>query len=284
MTSRALAGAAVVPAAPLMLPEASHEQAPEIRDDVRELRRVARAALDALAPFDFAVLVASGPRGVHDQAVASLAPLGVQGSAVQLPVEKEAVEHLSRLTQYPMFRGDPLGISHSVLALQLHHARGLVPVVPVNVPAGAEFDVLVSVGASIAESARDAGKLAVVICPGDLSAGLDEASPAHAIASAPDWDAAVVTAFKEGDLAALRELGPRDAERVRSLAWAPLAVLHGACASGRLRPSLLCYHAPRGVGQLVARCLPVPSPDRYDRDAPGHEHDGVVPRTGDPRG
>ncbi len=267
-----------------MLPEASHEQAPEIRGDVRELRRLARAALEALAPFDFVVLVASGPRGVYDQAVASLAPLGVQEPGLQLPVEKEAIEHLSRLTQYPMFRGDPLAISHSVLALQLHAVRGLVPVVPVNVPAGADFDVLVTVGASIVESARDAGQLAAVICPGDLSAGLDEGSPAHAIDNAQDWDAAVVGAFEEGDLGALRELGPRDAERVRSLSWAPLSVLHGACASGRLRPLILDYRSPRGVGQLVARCIPVPSPERYDRAIPGHEHDGVVPRTGDPRG
>lgn len=267
-----------------MLPEASHEQPPEIRKDVAELRNLARGALEALAPSDFAVVVASGPRGVYDQAVASLAPLGIKAPEVQLPVDIDAVEHLSRLTQYPMFRGDPLDISHSVLALQLHAACGPVPVVPLNVPAGADYDVLVSVGASIAEAARDAERLTTVICPGDLSAGLDEGSPAHAIASAPDWDAAVVAAFEEGDLGALRELGPREAERVRSLGWAPLAVLDGACASGRLRPAILGYRSPRGIGQLVARCIPMPGPDRYDLTIPGHEHDGVVPRTGDPRG
>lgn len=267
-----------------MLPVASHEQAPQIREDVRELRRLARTALEALAPFDFAVLLASGSHGVYDQAVASLAPLGVQQAGVQLPVDKEAVEHLSRLTQYPMFRGDPLGISHSVLALQLHAVRGPVPVVPVSVPAGADFDVLVSIGASISESARDAEHIAAVICPGDLSSGLDEDSPAHAIPTAREWDAAVVAAFEGGDLGALRELGPRDAERVRSLGWAPLAVLHGVCASGRLRPRIFGYRSPRGVGQLVAHCVPVPSSERYDRANPGHERNGVVPRTGDPRG
>lgn len=269
-----------------MLPQASHEQPPEIRDDVAELRRFAGAAIAALPPFDVAVMVASGTRGVYDQAAASLAPLGIHEPGIQLPVDSEALEHLSRLTQYPMFRGDPLGISHSVLALQLHGARGLVPVVPLNVPAGADFDVLVSVGASIAEAARDAERLTAVICPGDLSPGLHEGSPAHFIASASDWDAAVVAAFEAGDLGALRQLGPRDAERVRSLGWAPLAVLHGACASARLRPVLVGYRSPRGVGQVVARCIAEDelANDRYDLAIRGHEHDGVVPRTGDPRG
>ncbi len=269
-----------------MLPEASHEQPPEIRDDVRELRRLAGAAIADLPSFDVVVIVATGTRGVYDQAVASLAPLGIHQPAMQLPVDTEALEHLSRLTQYPMFRGDPLGISHSVLALQLHASRGLVPVVPLNVPAGADFDVLVSVGASIAEAARDAERLTAVMCPGDLSAGLHEGSPAHFIPSAPDWDAAIVTAFEAGDLGALRELGPRDAVRVHSLGWAPLAVLHGACASARLRPVLLGYRSPRGVGQVVARCIAEDelAADRYDLAIPGREHDGVVPRTGDPRG
>ncbi|MDP8929760.1 MAG: hypothetical protein M3O70_14615 [Actinomycetota bacterium] len=286
MTRRSLAGAVVLPAAPLMLPEASHEQPPEIREDVRELRRSARAAVAALPSFDLAVMVASGTRGVYDQAVASLAPLGIQEPEIQLPVDTETLEHLSRLTQYPMFRGDPLGISHSVLALQLHASRRLMPVVPLNVPAGADFDVLVSVGASIAEAARDAERLTAVLCPGDLSAGLHEGSPAPSIASARDWDAAVVAAFEEGDLGALRELGPREAERVHSLGWAPLAVLHGVCASARLRPVLLGYRSPRGVGQVVAHCIPEDelATERYDLALPGHEHDGVVPRTGDPRG
>lgn len=269
-----------------MLPDASHGQPPEIREAVRDLRRLARAAIAALPSFDVAVMVASGTRGVYDQAVASLAPLGIQEPEIQLPVDAGALEHLSRLTQYPMFRGDPLGVSHAVLALQLHASHGLVPVVPLNVPTGVDFDVLVSVGASIAEAARDAERLVAVICPGDLSAGLHEGSPAHSIANAPEWDAAVVAAFEEGDLSALRELGPRNAERVRSLGWAPLAVLHGACARARLRPVLLGYRSPRGVGQIVARCIQEDelAIDRYDLEVPGHEHDGVVPRTGDPRG
>jgi hypothetical protein len=281
---RALTAAAAVPAAPLMLPAASPRQPDGIRHDVAELRGLAAAAIAGLPEVDAVVLVAAGPRGIYDSASASLAPLGVAGAEVELPVAVPVIEHLSRLIQYPMFRGDPLSLDHSVLALQLHAVRGKVPALPLNVPPTADFDVLVSVGASIGEAVADTDLTAAVLAASDLSAGLDAASPAAAVDGAEQWDAAVVAAVQRGELGRLRDLGPEEAERVAARGWAPLAVLHGVCAVGRLQPQLLGYLAPRGVGQLVARCV-AREAGREPFEAPADgEHQGVVPRTGDARG
>lgn len=282
---RAVAGAAVIPGAPLMIPAASPAQPAGVHEPVRVLRDAAADVLRALPPVDVHVLVAAGPRGIFDAARASLAPLGVRGAEVDLPVATDAIDDLSRLTQYPMFRGDPLTIEQSVLALQLHAVHGPVAVLPINVPSATDFDVLVTVGASICEAVRDAGLVAAVVVAGDLSAGLDQSSPGHRIEGAQGWDAAVVAAVRAGDLRRLSELGPDEAERVRALGWAPLAVLSGVCAAGRLRPEQVAYGAPRGVGELVARCVGADEEVAEPFEAaPGRAQEGVLRRAGDTGG
>jgi hypothetical protein len=251
-----LVGGAIVPTAPLVLATASPDQPEANRDEVRRLRELAREAITGLKEADVHVLVAAGPRGIHDRAHATLAPLGVSGATADLPVAEDVVEHLSRLTQYPVFRGDTLGLGLSVLALQLHEVCGEVPVVPVQVPAATRFDVLASIGASVGEAATEAGVTASVIAAGDLSAGLGEGSPRYAIDGASDWDAALIDAVHGDDSGALTRLGPEEAERVKSVGWAPIAAAHGACASARLRLEVLGYAPARGVGHLVARCVP----------------------------
>jgi hypothetical protein len=250
-----LVGGAVVPAAPLMLTSVSPDQPAEVREGVTRLRSLAREAIASLPTADVCVLVAAGIRGIYDRAHANLGPLGVIDATVDLPVAETAIEQLSRLTQYPVFRGDDLGLGLSVLALQLHEVHGDIPVLALHVPPTAHFDVLVSVGASINEALTETGLTGVIIAAGDLSAGLGERSPAYAIEGAARWDEAVVTAARTGTFAELGSLGPEEAERVKAVGWPALAVVHGACAASQFRLEVLDYASPRGVGQLVARCV-----------------------------
>lgn len=278
--------AAAAPTAPLLVPGASPAQPEEVRAEVERLRQLTVDTLAGLPDSDAYVLVARGERGIHDRAAASLQPLGVPDVEAELPVATDMIDDLSRLTQYPMYRGDPLSIAHSVLVLLLREARGEVEVLPVNVPASSDFDVLVTVGASIAEAAEDAALDVSVVCQADLSAALNEVSPGYSVEGARAWDDAVLDAVREGRLRRLAEMGPDEAEHVHASGWAPLAVLHGVCASAHLRIEGLGYGAPRGVGQLVARCLnhPLGDTDRFQIVRPEDPHGGVVPRTGDRRG
>lgn len=259
-----LVAAAVVPAAPLLLPAVSPRQPAAVAGAVAALRDAVRTTLAALPDAGATVLLAAGPRGVHGEARASMAPLGVPSVEASLPVARDAVEHVTRLTQYPMLVGDPLGLTHSVLLLLLREARGAVPIVPVSVPAAGRGEALVAVGASLAAALEDAGVTATLVCPGDLSSALAPDSPGHAVEGARAWDEAVVAACRAGELGRLVELGREEAQRVGAQGWAPLVVLHGACAAADLHPVDVRYHAPRGVGQLVARFVP---PDRGPRRA-----------------
>lgn len=280
-------GAAAIPTAPLLVPGVASGLPEEIRPEVERLRDLSLETLAGLPDSDAYVLVARGERGIHDRALASLGSLGVPDVEAELPVATELIEDLSRLTQYPMFRGDPLGIAHAVQSLLLRQARGAdVPVLPVSVPPAGDFDVLVTIGASIAEAADDADVDVSVVCQADLSAALHESSPGYLRDGAREWDDAVLDAVRERRLRPLRELGPEEAERVAALGWAPLAVLHGVCASAHLQIEGRGYGAPRGVGQLVARCRDHQpgDTDRFQIVRPEDPYGGVVPRTGDRRG
>ena len=250
--SRVVPAAAIVPAAPLMVPSASPDQPDEIREEVASLREAAHRVLANLPTTDVVVLLAAGARGFHDTAHATLRPFGVRDAEVTLPVARDLISHVTRLTQYPVFVSEDLDASHAVLALLLHAARGPVPVLPLAVPPGTDGDVLVHVGASLLEGLRDAGMTATMVSAGDLSACLDESSPGYVVAGAQDWDRAAVTAIRRGDAAGFADLGPQDADRLMARSWPPLAVLAGAVAAARLSPTEVRYAAPRGVGEVVA--------------------------------
>lgn len=281
-----VAGAAAIPTSPLLVPGASPGQPEEVAAELARLRDLSLDTLAALPDCDVHVLVARGDRGIHDRAYASLAPLGIHDVETELPVATDMIDDLSRLTQYPMFRGEELGTAHAVLALLLREARGEVEVLAVNVPPGSDFDVLVTVGASIAEAADDAGREVTVVCQADLSAALHRASPGYEVDGAREWDDAVLDAVRRGRLRPLRDLGPEEAQRVQARGWAPLAVLHGVCASAHLTIEGLGYGAPGGVGQLIARCTDQEpeDTDRFEIVRPEDPYGGVLPRTGDRRG
>lgn len=244
-----IVGAAILPSAPLLVPGAS-ATLPEGVDKVCD---AVDAALEALPYCDAAVLLAtaegSSGQGLYDAAEATLAGIGRPDIARSAAAHRSAVERITRITQYPMYRGDVLPLSLSVLALLFGGAQ---PLVPMAVPQNAGFDALAAIGTGIAEALADPDMRTAVIAAGDLSAGLEERSPLHLIEGAREWDARAVDVVGTGRLDGLAELGPIEAKRVGALGWAPMAVLHGAVARAKI--GLVCRHysAPCGVGYLVA--------------------------------
>lgn len=244
-----LVGGAIVPGAPLLLPTASPGQPAAIVEQVAALRSDVRDALHALPDADAIVLVGAGRAGLFRDAEASLAPLGVRGASASAPVAADLLADVARVTRYPVLPQTPLGPDLSVLVLLLHEICE-IPVVPVTVPADAAADGLVHVGAGLAEAAR--GTTAALVGTGDLAATLTTASPGYLVEDAERWDQRLLAAFRDRGLDALARLGPADAARVRARSWAPLVVAAAAARAEGLAAARVRYHAPRGVGQLVA--------------------------------
>lgn len=251
-----IVGAAIIPSAPLLIPGVSAT----LPDRLDKVCDAVDAALESLPPRDTVVLLAAAQRGeggsgqgLYQVPQASLAGIGRPDVACSFPIDDVAAERISRMTQYPVHRGDTLPLGLAALAIL---SGGTGPFVPMTVPPAAGFDALSATGIAIAEAFAPWGDAeqarAVVIAAGDLSAGLEERSPLHLVEGARDWDARVVDVVDSGRLDGLGRLGPAEAARVGALGWAPMAVLHGATARAKIGLVRRHYAAPRGVGYLVA--------------------------------
>lgn len=248
-----IVGAAVVPAAPLLVPGV----APDLPDALEACAAAVRRSLDGLPPHDLAVLLAVGGNGsraghgCYDIATATLAGIGRPDLILDAETDIEAVAAVSRVTQFPVFHAEPLPLALAALALHVRAGRA-VPLVPICVPRAASAESLIGVGGGIGEALRASGRRAVLVAAGDLAAGLTAGSPLALVDGARAWSDTAVDVVASGRLHGLAGLGPAEAARVGALGWAPLVVLHGALAVAKLGLAVRLHAAPRGVAYLVA--------------------------------
>jgi hypothetical protein len=244
---------AAVPAAPLLLPAASPAQPAALADEVAALRAEVDATLRELAGAGVVVLLAAGEEGVlHDRAVASLRPLGVDGPDRELPVDTDLLAAVAGRGRFPRGRTDRLDGDVAVLTLLCAEAGRTGPILPLEVPATALGGALDAVAAGLRSAAETVERDVAVVAAGDLSAGLDTASPAYAIPGADEFDRRMVAALRGADHDALMGLGPSEAGRVRARGWAGLVVADTLAGREPARRRVR-YSSVRGVGQVVLR-------------------------------
>jgi hypothetical protein len=246
--------ALAVPAAPLLLPSVSPAQPTEIADAVAALRADVDRALRPLAEVDTVILLAAGEQAlVHDASRASLAPYGHPDVVAELEHDEELLTAVASRGQIPRVRDDQLVGDLAVLAVLAVTAAPHVGLLSVTLPGTAGSGALDATAAGLTGAAGATDRRVAVVAAGDLSASLDVSSPGYLVEGANAWDAAVVDAFRSVDVAAMADLGPKQALRVQARGWAPLAVLLRVAARFERPFDEVSYHAPRGVGQLVAR-------------------------------
>lgn len=243
----------IVPAAPLLVPEASAAQPDQLRDAVGELRRTVTTALASLPEQGTALLLDSGAESlVHDAAMASLAGYGLRQVTASISIDPHLITAVSARGQAPRVRSDRLDGDPAVLALLLAQSRPGLQLAPITIPAGASAAGLHDIAVGLTAAADSLPGPVYVIATGDLAATLDTTSPGYEIAGARDWDAGVVEAVRQHDPVALGEFGPAAAVRFQARGWAPITVALLLAEAHRCALSQITYLAPRGVGQLIA--------------------------------
>lgn len=250
-----VAAVVAVPAAPLLLPAASPAQPADVAPAVGQLRAASRKALAALPAVDTVVLLAAGnePRPhLRDAPTATLASYGLPAVQAPISVDTDLLTALATRGQAARARAGRLDGDLAVLALQIVDAWPDVPLVPAEVPAGADADSLTALAAGLGAAADEVGRRIAVVAAGDLSAARGTTSPGYLVEGATDWDAAAVAAVRAADVAALASLGPEPAAKVQARGWAPLVVLLHVARLAGLTFDTVTELAPRGVGQLVA--------------------------------
>jgi hypothetical protein len=242
-----------VPSAPLLLPAVSPAQPPELVAEVAALRDDVGRALQVIADVDTVILLAVGDEAlVHDASRATLASYGHPGVSAELSHDEELLTAVASRGQIPRVRDDRLDGDLAVLAMLVSSAGPEVCLLSVTVPGAAGPDALAATAVGLSGAAASTDRRVAVVAAGDLASTLGTSSPGYLVEGATEWDAAVVSAFRAADADTLVALGPVEASRVQARGWAPLAVLLRIAEHQRHVFGEVSYHAPRGVGQLVA--------------------------------
>lgn len=240
-----LGGLAIIPAAPVLVPEAT-AVLPEGADVVQ---RHVRAAVASLPRIDVIAVVAGGEPAVHVADVASLSAVGHPGVARNVVPARDAAERAATATGLPLVRAASLPIDLAALALQVAHDRPDAKLLAVSASPTAHADALAALGGALVRSIVET---TAVVVAGDLSAARDERSPRWKVPGAVAWDERVVSEVDSGRLRGIGRLGPEEALRVHARGWPALAVLHGVTEAAKVGLVLRHVSAPRGVGYLVA--------------------------------
>jgi aromatic ring-opening dioxygenase LigB subunit len=242
----ALLGGAVVPHAPLLLPELSSDEVAASADRIRtacaELHFEGAEAVVVLSPHAptsciyrsaHGCLDGFGVAGVRIDAATNEALAGALAAAWEVPLVDEPVDH---------------GI---VVALRLLEAVA-APVVCVGIeealgPTSEVRDRAISFAGSVLSLAED--RVIAFVASANTSAGLSPRGPLTEIPDAADVERRALDAL-DSDPSALTEIG-EDLARIGGSCGAGPLTAFGHLLQGR-RSRLLCYEAPVGVGYPVA--------------------------------
>ncbi len=243
----------VLPAAPLVLTSASPAQPAATAAPLAALRAdvaVAAATLDGAAG---AVLLVGGERlGVQLASSATLASYGLpdvhRTVAVDAVLARGVADALGVAAPDAADRydGDP-----AVLALHLGAAAPTAALLVVSVPVDTAPQ-LTAWGRALARCLAAFPTATALVAAGDLAATREITSPGHLQDGAVAWDDAACAAVAACDRDAFAALGPAEARRVQARGWAPLAAMLAVLDTVDRPLGTVRFHAPRGVGQLVA--------------------------------
>lgn len=107
-------------------------------------------------------------------------------------------------------------------------------------------------GEAVAKCAEKLGRRIVMIASGDLSHKLKEDGPYGYSADGPVFDRDICEIFKSGDFLKLLNLNQAVCESAAECGYRSFLIMAGALDSLAVKPELLSYEGPFGVGYAVA--------------------------------
>ena len=231
-----LVAAAVCPHPPALVPEVAAGAAPEL--DV--LRAACDRAVESLVATEPQLMVVVGAgdvtRAHPSGSVGSFRPYGVDVTVV---LGRDPIDEL----------GEPeLPLSLSVGAWLLGRVRSTGTVSGYEVAADSSPEGCRALGAAVAASAD---RVALLVM-GDGSARRSRQAPGDEDERAAPFDAEVVRALADGDVAALLALDPHEARDLMVAGRAAWQVLAGAAGDDLPDTAVLYDAAPYGVEYVVA--------------------------------
>lgn len=260
----ALVGGFVVPHPPLIIPQIGKGQERKIQATIDAYHAAGRMIADLMP--DTVVIVT--PHSVAYSDYIHISPggtargdFGMFGSPqvqISAAYDQEFTSWLERLSEH---RGIPAG-TDGERDSRLDHGS-MIPMYFINKYCQDFKVVRVSIsglplvthfrfGGLIAEAAEETGKRVVVVASGDLSHKLIEDGPYGFAEEGPVFDQKVTEAMRAGNLKQLLDLSETFCSAAAECGLRSVVVLAGALEGRTIKPELLSYEGPFGVGYAVA--------------------------------
>jgi AmmeMemoRadiSam system protein A len=280
--------AGVYPHPPIIIPEVGGKEVKKVKNTAMAMEKMAGRVRD-VSPD---TLVVISPHGtVLKDAVAvlgmkhlsgSLARFGVPGINLSYPSDNELVSRIEN-------EAESVGIATVVLSEQntdlpemdntLDHGA-LVPLYFLD-KAGVRLPLvhitfgflppneLYSFGKAVARAIAALGRRVAVIASGDLSHRLIPGAPAGYSPEGKKFDEQIVQLLRSFDVAAILDMDELFLDRAGECGYRSLLICLGILEGEQVRPEILSYEGPFGVGYLVADLTPGKGDENKDKGAPG---------------
>jgi AmmeMemoRadiSam system protein A/AmmeMemoRadiSam system protein B len=260
----AVIGTFAVPHPPLILPEVGRGEEKGIQNTIDAYRQVARRIAE-LKP-DTVVVTSTHSVMYSDyfhispgkKARGDLRRFGAPSASVEVEYDREFASGLAEKAKAEELAAGLLGEREK----ELDHGT-IIPLrflKPFNLDyrlvriglSGLPFIDHYRLGKLIARTAEDLGRRIVLIASGDLSHKLTEDGPYGYAEEGPEFDRRVTEALGEGDFLALLSFSPDFCELAAECGLRSFIIMAGALDGKAVKPELLSYEGPFGVGYAVA--------------------------------
>ena len=258
-----LSFAAFIPHSPLLVPSVGRDALEKMPKTVAAMSRLEEELYHAM-PETIIVISSHSIQfaeafsmNLHDEYIGSLAEFGASDAPASYRPDLALIDDLQRSLRRSGIRlslNSTHGLDHgtsvplSLLASKLPDVR----VVPVSY-SGLGPKEHFAFGKAIKDVVMRSGKRIAVIASGDLSHCLTSDAPAGYRAEGAVFDELMRQSVETVSAAKLLSASPELVEASSECAYRPLIVLFGLLENMHVRPELLSYEAPFGVGLMVAQ-------------------------------
>lgn len=271
-----LVWAGLMPHPPLMIPEVGRGQESRIKDTLAAARKLA-ADLQAAAPE---VIVLITPHGaVFSDAIAinvkpvlagDMGQFGAPGVKISkkndlrlaAKITRAALQHQIAVAELdddlsreygvstrldhgavvPLYFLEEAGLEYALV----HIAMGILP-----------REELYLFGKVLQEAIGEVATRAAVLASGDLSHRLTPEAPAGYHVKGREFDAELQRLLATADVKGLMEMPPQLVEQAGECGFRPILMMLGALDGYDVKPEILSYEGPFGVGYMIASFQPL---------------------------
>jgi aromatic ring-opening dioxygenase LigB subunit len=249
---------AILPHPPILVPQVGKERLTEAEQSRNALAKIS----GRFKAVDFDTIVVITPHGDVGQASVPVYTGHVfEGNFGAFGQPKPSFQYkgdpqlgLAVVKDTPLATACPETIlDHGVLVPLFYPAQAGIkkPVLPIAV-AFMPLSKLFEFGRSLAKTSNRLGRKILLIASADLSHRLTEESPGGYSPRGKEFDEKLVELVKNYDVNGILKFDPDLAEDAGQDALWSIAILLGALDGKKVRPEILSYEGPFGVGYLIA--------------------------------